>query len=167
MATSVEERRAQFRWMDKLSDEDVTAVALAEPGTELADLDEYVDATSPKRGRVISLEGERVPVGGVYIVKSASAAGAVGSHRRSDPLSVRYPAGMEASVATPQTVSVYVCVDGHRTLALTSIPETCHHRASRTKPYCGKPVQSLSEAPADVQQKMLNPLKASKKASKK
>ena len=44
----------------------------AEPGTELADLDEYVDATSPKRGRVISLEGERVPVGGVYIVKSAS-----------------------------------------------------------------------------------------------
>jgi hypothetical protein len=47
------------------------------------------------------------------------------------------------------------------------VPETCHHRASRIKPYCGKPVQSLSEAPADVQQKMLNPLKASKKASKK
>jgi len=72
MATSADERRAQFRWMDKLSDEDVTAVPLAEPGTMLADLDEYVDATSPKRGRVISLEGEKVPVGGVYIVKSAS-----------------------------------------------------------------------------------------------
>jgi hypothetical protein len=70
--TSVEERRTQFRWMDKLSDEDVTAVPLAEPGTDLADLDEYVDATSPKRGRVVSLEGERVPDGGVYIVKSAS-----------------------------------------------------------------------------------------------
>ena len=50
---------------------------------------------------------------------------------------------------------------------LTSIPETCHHRAGRTKPYCGKGVQSLADAPADVQQKMLNPLKASKKASKK
>jgi hypothetical protein len=74
---------------------------------------------------------------------------------------------MEASVATPQTVSVYVCSEGHRTLALTSIPETCHHRASRTKPYCAKPVQSLADAPPDVQQKMLNPLKASKKASKK
>jgi hypothetical protein len=73
MATSVEERRKQFLWMEKLSDEDVGAVSLAEPGTQLADLDEYVDATSPKRGRVISLEGERVPVGGVYIVKSASA----------------------------------------------------------------------------------------------
>ncbi len=72
---------------------------------------------------------------------------------------------MEASVATPQNVSVFVCVDGHRTLALTSTPETCHHRQSRTKPYCGKPVTPLSEASADVQQKMLNPLKASKKAS--
>jgi len=74
---------------------------------------------------------------------------------------------MEASVATPKTVAVYVCADGHRTLALSSTPETCHHRASRIKPYCGKAVVSLSEAPADVQQKMLNPLKASKKASKK
>ena len=73
---------------------------------------------------------------------------------------------MEASVATPQTVSVYVCSDGHRTLALTSVPETCHHRQSRIKPYCGKAVTALSEASADVQQRMLNPLKASKKASK-
>ena len=39
----------------------------------LAALDEYVDATSPKRGRVISLEGERVPVGGVSLVKSGIA----------------------------------------------------------------------------------------------
>ena len=75
---------------------------------------------------------------------------------------------MEASTATtPQNIAVYVCSDGHRTLALTSTPETCHHRASRIKPYCGKHVQSLADAPADVQQKMLNPLKASKKASKK
>ncbi len=75
---------------------------------------------------------------------------------------------MEASTATtPQNIAVYVCSDGHRTLALTSTPETCHHRASRIKPYCGKPVQPLADAPADVQQKMLNPLKASKKASKK
>ena len=73
---------------------------------------------------------------------------------------------MEASVSTPQTVAVYVCSDGHRTLALTSVPETCHHRQSRIKPYCGKAVQPLSEASADVQQRMLNPLKASKKASK-
>jgi hypothetical protein len=72
MATTVEKRRKQFLWMEKLSDEDVAAVPLTEPGADLADLDQYVDATSPKRGRVTSLEGERVPVGGVYIVKSAS-----------------------------------------------------------------------------------------------
>ena len=71
---------------------------------------------------------------------------------------------MEASVATPKTVAVYVCADGHRTLALSSTPETCHHRASRIKPYCAKAVVSRSEAPADVQQKRLNPPKARKKA---
>ena len=74
---------------------------------------------------------------------------------------------MEASTAsTPQTVAVYVCSIGHRTLALTSVPEKCYHRASRIKPICGKTVTPLSEASADVQQRMLNPLKASKKASK-
>ena len=77
---------------------------------------------------------------------------------------------MEASVLeieTPLTATVYVCAEGHRTIALTSVPERCRHRASRTKPYCDKPVQALADAPPDVQQKMLNPLKASKKASKK
>ena len=74
---------------------------------------------------------------------------------------------MEASVATPQTVSVYVCSDGHRTLALTSTPETCHHRQGRTKPYCGKPVHAALRGFRRRAAAMLNPLKASKKASKK
>ena len=75
---------------------------------------------------------------------------------------------MEASVVdAPLTLSVYVCPDGHRTLSLASVPTTCKHRKARTKGYCGKDVVALAEAPADVQQKMLNPLKASKKASKK
>jgi hypothetical protein len=75
---------------------------------------------------------------------------------------------MEASVVeAPLTASVYVCADGHRTIALSSVPQRCRHRSGRIKDYCNKPVQALSEAPADVQQKMLNPLKASKKASKK
>ena len=75
---------------------------------------------------------------------------------------------MEASVVeTPLTASVYVCPDGHRTLSLGTVPETCKYRRVRSKGYCGKQVLPLAEAPADVQQKMLNPLKASKKASKK
>jgi hypothetical protein len=68
---SAEELRSQFTWMQKLEDDaDVTAITLAQPGTELADMDEYVDATSPRRGRVVALAGEKVPVGGVYIIKS-------------------------------------------------------------------------------------------------
>jgi hypothetical protein len=78
-----------------------------------------------------------------------------------------YPSGMEASLAEPLVATVYVCPDGHRTLSLGTVPESCRNRRGRTKPYCGKPVQLLSEASADVQQKMLNPLKASKKAAKK
>jgi hypothetical protein len=75
---------------------------------------------------------------------------------------------MEASVVdAPLTLSVFVCPDGHRTVSLGTVPVTCKHRHSRAKGYCGKDVVALSEAPADVQQKMLNPLKASKKASKK
>jgi len=75
---------------------------------------------------------------------------------------------MEASLAEkPLTASVFVCPDGHRTLSLGTVPSSCKHRRARSKGYCGKDVQPLSEAPADVQQKMLNPLKASKKASKK
>src|SRR5438046_416009 len=70
MATA-EELRSRFTWMAKLEDDaDVTAVPLSQPGAALKDLDQYVDATSPRRGVVTSMEGETVPVGGVYIVRS-------------------------------------------------------------------------------------------------
>jgi hypothetical protein len=75
MATA-EELRKTYAWMEKLeNDGDVTSIKLAQPGTELKDGDEYVDATSPKRGRVLSMEGETVPKGGVYIVKSETDGG--------------------------------------------------------------------------------------------
>ncbi len=72
-----------------------------------------------------------------------------------------------STLAEPLTASVYVCPNGHRTLSLTTHPKTCRHRGSRIRPLCGEAVVSLAEAAAEVQQKMLNPLKASKKASKK
>jgi hypothetical protein len=75
---------------------------------------------------------------------------------------------MEASVSNPPlTVSVYVCSEGHRTLSLGTVPASCKHLRTRSRGFCGLSVVPLSEAPADVQQRMLNPLKASKKASKK
>jgi hypothetical protein len=75
MANAAELRKT-YAWMAKLeNDADVTSIELALPGAELKDGDEYVDATSPKRGRVLSMEGETVPKGGVYIVKSGTDAG--------------------------------------------------------------------------------------------
>ena len=48
-----------FAWMAPLSDEELAAVVYSHPGEELDDGDWYVDATSPKRGPVLALEGEQ------------------------------------------------------------------------------------------------------------
>jgi hypothetical protein len=69
---TADELRQRFTWMAKLeNDADVASIPLSEPGTTLTDGDHYIDATSPKRGRVLAMEGEHVPVGGVYVVQSA------------------------------------------------------------------------------------------------
>ena len=60
----------EFGWMAPLDDGERGAVAYAEPGTMLDDGDWYLDATSPKRGPVLAMEGEHVPAGGLYIVRS-------------------------------------------------------------------------------------------------
>jgi hypothetical protein len=65
----------EFGWMGPLDDGERGTVAYAEPGTMLDDGDWYLDATSPKRGPVLAMEGEKVPVGGLYILRSAIPAG--------------------------------------------------------------------------------------------
>ena len=60
----------EFSWQAGLGDAEKAAVVYSEPGEMLADGDWYLDATSPKRGPVQSLEGEKVPAGGLYIRKS-------------------------------------------------------------------------------------------------
>ena len=72
---------------------------------------------------------------------------------------------MEASTAT-RNANVYICKDGHRTISLWSVPESCAHMRSRHLGTCGQPVVPLADAPAEAKEKMLNPLKASKKAAK-
>jgi hypothetical protein len=61
---------------------------------------------------------------------------------------------------------VYLCDRGHRTVALWSDPTVCHARPVRVGPECGRQLYPIGELPEQVQ-KALNPLKASKKASKK
>ncbi len=76
----------------------------------------------------------------------------------------------EAAVAVavaeaPSVARVYICKHGHRTVSLWSVPETCLRRVKGH--ICGEVIVPLADAPADAKEKMLNPLKASKKAAKK
>ena len=65
----------------------------------------------------------------------------------------------------PAVARVYICSKGHRTISLWQIPATCLRRVKGH--VCGEVVVPLADAPADAKEKMLNPLKASKKAAKK
>jgi len=60
---------------------------------------------------------------------------------------------------------VFLCDRGHRTLAMWSQPTSCHARPTRHGAECGRQLHPISALPEQVQ-KALNPLKASKKASK-
>jgi len=70
-----------------------------------------------------------------------------------------------AVAEAPSVARVYICKHGHRTVSLWSVPETCLRRVKGH--ICGEAVVPLADAPADAKEKMLNPLKASKKAAKK
>jgi hypothetical protein len=67
--------------------------------------------------------------------------------------------------ASGRQAKVFLCDRGHRTVAVWSAPTTCHARPTRSGGECGRQLYSIGELPEQVQ-KALNPLKASKKASK-
>lgn len=67
--------------------------------------------------------------------------------------------------AAGRQATVFLCERGHRTVAVWSAPTTCHARPTRSGAECGRQLYSIGELPEQVQ-KALNPLKASKKASK-
>ena len=67
--------------------------------------------------------------------------------------------------AAGRQAKVFLCERGHRTVAVWSAPTNCHARPTRSGDECGRPLYPIGELPEQVQ-KALNPLKASKKASK-
>jgi len=67
--------------------------------------------------------------------------------------------------AAGRQAKVFLCDRGHRTVAVWSEPTTCHARPTRSGGDCGRQLYPIGELPEQVQ-KALNPLKASKKASK-
>jgi hypothetical protein len=59
-----------FSWLQPLTEDERSRIVFSEAGEMLDDGDWYVDATSPKRGTVLALEGEFVPKQGLYIRRS-------------------------------------------------------------------------------------------------
>ncbi len=59
-----------FSWLQPLTEDERSRIIFSEAGEMLDDGDWYVDATSPKRGPVLALEGEFVPKQGLYIRRS-------------------------------------------------------------------------------------------------
>ena len=57
-------------WLQPLTEDERSRIIVSEAGEMLDDGDWYVDATSPKRGPVLALEGEFVPKQGLYIRRS-------------------------------------------------------------------------------------------------
>jgi hypothetical protein len=67
--------------------------------------------------------------------------------------------------AAGRQAKVFLCDRGHRTVSVWSAPSSCHARPTRSGGECGRQLYPIGELPDQVQ-KALNPLKASKKASK-
>ena len=79
---------------------------------------------------------------------------------------VETPGDDQSAIGPVRVARVYVCERGHRTTTLWGEPTVCQANPTRTGPECGLPLYHITELPEQVQ-KALNPLKASKKASKK
>ena len=110
---------------------------------------------------VAEVEADAAPVAAAAVVEDIAEedfAGEAAEVYEAEPVAVAVAEG-------PSVARVYICKHGHRTVSLWSVPETCLRRVKGH--VCGEAVVPLADAPADAKEKMLNPLKASKKAAKK
>lgn len=87
-----------------------------------------------------------------------------------DPVAAIEAEVLEEAIPVPMAAParqarILLCERGHRTVAVWSTPAGCHARPTRSGPECGRQLYPIGELPEQVQ-KALNPLKASKKASK-
>lgn len=110
---------------------------------------------------VAEVEADAAPVAAAPVVEEIAEedfAGEAAEVYEAEPVAVAVAEG-------PSVARVYICKHGHRTVSLWSIPQTCLRRVKGH--VCAEAVVPLADAPADAKEKMLNPLKASKKAAKK
>ena len=89
-----------------------------------------------------------------------------GAATEDEPVAEKAPAAVSEAFGPVRVARVFVCERGHRTTTLWGEPDICHAQPLRSGPTCGMKLYHITELPEQVQ-KALNPLKASKKASKK
>lgn len=83
-----------------------------------------------------------------------------------EPVADEAPTSVSEAFGPVRVARVFVCEKGHRTTTLWGEPDLCQAQPLRSGPSCGMKLYHITELPEQVQ-KALNPLKASKKASKK
>lgn len=83
-----------------------------------------------------------------------------------EPVAIAEEPATGAAFGPVRVARVFVCERGHRTTTLWGEPDNCQARPYRNGAECGMKLYHITELPEQVQ-KALNPLKASKKASKK
>lgn len=145
------------------TDAETPAAAEAEVEVEaVAETDAAPAAEAEVAAEVVAeVEADAAPVAAAAVVEDIAEedfAGEAAEVYEAEPVAVAVAEG-------PSVARVYICKHGHRTVSLWSVPETCLRRVKGH--VCGEAVVPLADAPADAKEKMLNPLKASKKAAKK
>ena len=83
-----------------------------------------------------------------------------------EPVADEAPATVSEAFGPVRVARVFVCEKGHRTTTLWGTPTICQAQPLRHGATCGMTLYHITELPEQVL-KALNPLKASKKASKK
>ena len=145
------------------TDAETPAAAEAEVEVEaVAETDAAPAAEAEAEAEVVAeVESDAAPVAAAAVVEDIAEedfAGEAAEVYEAEPVAVAVAEG-------PSVARVYICKHGHRTVSLWSIPQTCLRRVKGH--VCAEAVVPLADAPADAKEKMLNPLKASKKAAKK
>jgi hypothetical protein len=140
--------------------EPAAEAAPAEPEAQVEEAPEAEAAPEPEAEAAPELEADAEPEPEVETESQPEADQAAEAEVEPDvPQAIDIP--MPARVA-----KVFLCERGHRTTVLWSEPTTCQARPLRHGSVCGRPLYPIGELPEQVR-KALNPLKASKKSSKK
>lgn len=146
--------------------EEPGAEAVGEVVAEVADAPVADDAPAEVVAEVQAVVPDEAPV--EVVAEAEPTADVVDDEPVVEPIEeAPVPAEVVAAeMSSVRQARVFLCERGHRVTALWQTPEICQGKITRSGPVCGRPLYPMAELPEQVQ-KALNPLKASKKSSKK